>query len=286
MWFFDYLAIGFDEISSWFGLLESDVEVIPFIGDAAATVFGWIKGKFGEGSDWFNSASSWCDGIIDDIMELFTMVGDSFTELIDLDAWRDYIAVLVADIVGTISDIPTTILDTLGSTWDWLVALANDFPGAVYDVLGITWDWLMNLTSDFPGAVYGVLGSTWTDLGNMLGDFKDWVAAAVGEVRLSINYAGSLIVGFIPELIGEIYENSRDVIDNWVAYVYEGVLAWSAEQWESIIAILFDTLDRSWGMFEDSMKWLVGKLIDTVADAADQFKDKIWNLAEKIIEKI
>ena len=286
MWFFDRIAITIGVVSGWFGDIEGSLGDIPLIGPIAAAPFGWVATAFSDVAGDFQDASLWADGVISDISTLVGKVIEIIADVLDIQTWKSAIGDTWDGVVDIATDFSSAVFGVLGSTWDWVVDLATDFSSAVFGVLGSTWDWVVDLATDFSGAVFGVLGSTWTDLTNMLSDFVGWVGSAIDNIQISFSYAGTLVTATIPALISETYYNAKDIYDNFVDYVYAGVMSWSVEQYEYLIATLFNTLDTSWTIFEDHMKWLTGKIIDMVADAAEVFADKIWNLVEKVVEKL
>ena len=286
MWFFDFISTGFSEVAGWFGEAEYNLGLIPVIGTVAAAPFGWVKNGLLDIAAWFTDTSTWADDMIEVSSILLANIEAILVDIFDIETWKTGItdAITFAETLAT--DFSGAVLGVLGTTWDSAVDLATDFSGAVLGVLGSTWDWTVDLATDFSGAVFGVLGTTWTEICNIVADFVGLVGDAVEEITMSFTYAGTLLSATIPAFIVETYQNSRDLVDNWVGYVYGGVMSWSIEQYEYLIATLFNTLDKSWTLFEDHMKWLIGKIIDMVADAAEVFAEKIWNMVEKVVEKL
>lgn len=296
-----------DNIAGWFDTIEDSLGGIPLIGSAIAAPFGYVSSAFDTMSGHFHSADDWVNSIAESVSDAIPDLSSIYEEIRVLGVWAGQAlttANIARDAVGKIevwkrnvesafnfivdlsTNFSTRILDALGDTWGWVVNLNKDFPGYVINALGATWEWVVNLSTNFSENVLSVLGATWSEVQNLIGDFVGRVGDAVAFVEITFSYGAQLITQTIPGAITDVYYNTRDLFDNFVDYVYAAILNFGIEERESIMAMMFDTLDKSWGVFNDSMMWLVGKVIDLVADSAEYFSEKIWNMIEKIIEKI
>ena len=47
----------------------------------------------------------------------------------------------------------------------------------------------------------------------------------------------------------------------------------------------FKLLNHSWYTFKDSFSWLTGKLLEIIDEEIDTFKERIWNIIERFVEK-
>ena len=286
MWVTNALAGVCDLGTSIFNTLEENFAGVPVIGGTLAAPFGYFGDRLQDGEEFFYGFGLWCDDRIDDIREIFTEIANLVGGVFDLGNW--------ADIAGG-------VIDSLQEG-------AGNFVNAVLDVLGPVWVDLKNLLGNFAGEVFDVLGTAWDNLMWLYDNFNELVADVLEGAVMRFIYAGTYISGSVVGFITEIYMNAKDIIENWVDYVYAGVINWTETQYEDVatklievVGIAFERLedsitwllvksveliDRQWTIFEDYMLFLTFKILNIIADQAETFSDKLWDIVEKILEKI
>ncbi|MBE9592811.1 MAG: hypothetical protein IMF19_04960, partial [Proteobacteria bacterium] len=195
---------------SIFNTVEANLAGVPVIGGTLAAPFGYFSDQLQSAEDFFYSFGLWCDDRIDDISEIFAEIWNLVGGVFDLGNW--------ADIAGG-------VIDTLQEG-------AGNFANNVLDTLGSTWTDLKNLLGNFAGEVFDVLGSTWDNLIWLYDNFQELVADVLEGAIMSFTYAGKFIQGSVVGFITEIYMNAKDIIENWVDYVYAGVMNLTETQYE------------------------------------------------------
>lgn len=286
MWVTNALAGVCDLGRSIFNTIEGNLAGVPVIGGTLAAPFGYFSDQLYSAEDFFYSFGLWCDDRIDNIKEIFAGILDLAGGVFDLGNW----------------------VDIAGGVIDKLQEGAGNFANNVLDTLGSAWDDMKNLLGNFASEVFDVLGTAWENLLWLYNNFQELVADVLEGAVMSFTYAGKFIQGSVVGFITEIYMNAKDVIENWVDYVYAGVMNLTETQYEDVatklievVGIAFERLeesitwllvkcveliDKQWTIFEDYMLFLTFKILGVIADKAEMFSDKIWDMIEKIMEKI
>lgn len=286
MWIANGIAGVCSSGAGIFDTIEVNLAGVPIIGGSLAAPFGYFGDGLRQAKGFFYDLGDWGDDIISDISALFNDIGALVGGVFDLGNW--------ADIVGGIVDR--------------LQEGAVNFVGNVTDVLGSAWTDVKNLVGNFAGEVYNVLGSTWDNLVWLYDNFRELVVDVLEGAVMSFTYAGRFIQGTVVGFVSEIYMNAKDLFENFVDYVHAGVVNWSETQYEEVLAIAlaamgkyfetfeesltellgkgFGLIERQWSILEDFFLWLAFKVMGIIADQAETFSDKLWDILEKIIEKI
>lgn len=286
MWIANGIAGVCNAGAGIFDAIESNFAGVPLIGSTLAAPFGYFGDRLSEAKGFFYDLGDWGDDVIGDISAIFGEIAGLVGGVLDFDDWKH-----------------------LAQKWiDKLLAGAADFGGKVTDVLGSTWTDMKNLVGNFGGAVFDVLGDAWGNLVWLYDNFRELVVDVIEGAVMSFTYAGKFIQGTVVGFVSEIYINANDLFENFVDYVHAGVVNWSEAQYEEVVAIVFgvipkyfdtfedsitailvkgfEVIERQWSILEDSFLWLGFKVIGVIADQAEAFSDKIWDMVEKIIEKI
>lgn len=286
MWITNGIAGVCNAGAGIFTAIESNLAGVPVIGATLAAPFGYFSGSLREAKGFFYDFGDWADDVISDISALFGDIADIVGGVFDLENWKN---------------VAQSGINTLQSG-------AANFAGDVIDVLGSAWTDVKNLVGNFASEVYNVLGSTWDNLVWLYDNFRELVADVLEGAVMSFTYAGRFIQGTVVGFVSELYINAKDLFENFVDYVHAGVVYWSETQYEEVLAIalrvidrsfgtfeealtfllkrVFEILDHNWSMFEDYMGWLVGKIIDMIGKHAEMYATKIFNMLERILEKI
>lgn len=286
MWITNGIAGVCSTGANIFNTIESNLAGVPIIGGTLAAPFGYFSDRLMEAKGLFYVFGDWGDAVISDISSLFGDIANLVGGAFDLENWKN---------------VAQSGLDTL-------LGGAANFAGNVTDVLGSVWTDVKNLVGNFASEVYNVLGSTWDNLVWLYDNFRELVADVLEGAVMSFTYAGTFIQGTVVGFVSEIYINAKELFENFVDYVHAGVVYWSETQYEEVLAIAlrvidrsfntfeqsltfllmrgFEILDHNWSMFEDYMGWLVGKIFDMIGKHAEMYAAKMWDMLEKIIEKI
>lgn len=286
MWITNGIAGVCNAGADIFGVIEGDLAGVPIIGSTLAAPFGYFGDRLREAKGFFYDFGDLVDDVISDISALFANVLDVVGGVIDIENWKDVAQSIINALQGGAANFANNVTDVLGSTWDTISDLVGNFAGAVYDVLGSTWENLIWLYDNF----------------------RELVADVLEGAVMSFAYAGSFITGSVVGFVSEIYINAKDLFENFIDYVHAGVVNWSETQHEEVVAIIlvvihkyfdtfeesltgllwkgFELIDRQWSVLEDSLLWLTFKILGVIADQAEAFSDKIWDMLERIIEKI
>ena len=286
MWIANGIAGVLNAGASFCDTLESNLAGVPVIGDALAAPLGYIGDTLRDGKDLSYDLGNWGDGVIADVSENVNGVINLVGGVTNLENWKDVAQSGISYLQDHTSNFVNNVSDALGSTWTDVKNLAGNFAGKVYDVLGSAWDnllWLYN-------------------------NFNELVADVIEGAVMSFQYAGKFIQGSVVGFVSEIYINAKELFENFVDYVHAGVVNWTETQYEEVLAIAlpalgkyfdtfedsltgllgkgFDLIERQWSILEDYFLWLAFKVLGVIADQAETFSDKLWDILEKILEKI
>lgn len=286
MWIANGIAGVCNAGANIFDTIESGFAGVPLIGSTLAAPFGYFGDRLREAKGFFYDLGNWGDDVIDDISAILGEVSNLVGGVFDIQNWKD------------IAQRGINILQEG----------AANFSSNVTDVLGSAWTDMKNLVGNFGGAVFEVLGDAWDNLMWLYDNFRELVADVIEGAVMSFTYAGNFIQGTVVGFVSEIYINAKDLFENFVDYVHAGVVNWTETQYEEVVAIVFDVIpkyfdtfedsitailvkgfeliERQWSILEDSFLWLGFKMIGVIADQAESFSDKIWDMVEKILEKI
>lgn len=283
---FQWIGGAFAAVGGYFHTVADVFREVWYIGPPIADVFDSIGTTLDAVDGWFNSIFEWCLGVV-----TTDWLGASWAWLQSLytDAYGTITGVLGDTwtwLVGLRNDFTGAVTAALGTTWSNLVNLYNNFSSRVTAALGGTWTWVVGLYNDFTGAVTGALGDTWTWLKELYANAYDTITGALGDtwtwvVGLYNNFAGAVIAA-----LGEKWE--------WLAeFAADPMWKIGAELEEKIKSMLdwmiqeaFKIIDTSWSTFENSFKWLTTKMLSVIGDAAEDFKDAIWDTVEKVMKKL
>jgi hypothetical protein len=286
MWIASGIAGVCSSGAAIFDTIEVNLAGVPIIGGSLAAPFGYFADRLKEAKGFFYDLGDWGDDVISDISALFNDIGDLVGGVFDLENWRN----VAQSGIGVLEEG------------------AANFAGNVTDALGSAWTDVKNLVGNFAGEVYNVLGSTWDNLVWLYDNFRELVVDVLEGAVMSFTYAGRFIQGTVVGFVSEIYMNAKDLFENFVDYVHAGVVNWSETQYEEVLAIAlaamgkyfetfeesltellgkgFGLIERQWSILEDFFLWLAFKVMGIIADQAETFSDKLWDILEKIIEKI
>lgn len=267
MWFFDWFEEYFLEIERWFRDMAEEIYgwVWPF--SYLGAPFEWIAWCFENLATAALAASQWADDVYTDAYWIFHDIIDyaeaewdilttSFWEISEnveasLVATYDILSETLTSIYyfveGELLVFYPILWETLGSTWDYVEGKAL----ATWDILGETLETTWAYVEGKALATWEILTETKETIWEWLRDSK--LDTWFGD---QLHGAESVILGFTV-----------------------GAFGYLTDEW-------FKFLDRSWQSVKGSFSWLTGKLIELVDDEIDEFKDKIWDLIEKFVEKI
>ncbi len=286
MWITNGIAGVCSSGADIFNTIEGNLAGVPVIGATLATPFGYFSDRLREAKGFFYDFGDWADDVVTDISAIFGEITNLVGGVFDIQNWKD-----IAQ--GGI----TTLQEG-----------AANFSNKVTDVLGSAWTDMKNLVGNFASEVFEVLGDAWDNLMWLYDNFRELVADVLEGAVMSFTYAGTFIQGTVVGFVSEIYINAKDLFENFVDYIHAGVVNWSETQYEEVVAIAlrvidrsfstfeqsltfilmrgFEILDHSWSMFEDYVGWLVVKIVDMICKHAEIYAAKMFDMLEKIIEKM
>ena len=286
MWIANGIAGVLNAGASFCDTLESNLAGVPVIGDALAAPLGYLGDTLRDGKDLSYNLGDWGDGVISDVSENVSGVINLVGGVTNLENWKD----VAQTGIGILQEH------------------ASNFVNNVTDVIEPVWTDLKTIAGDFKGEVVGALGTTWENLEWLYNNFTELIAETIEGAVMTFQYAGKFIQGSIVGFVSEIYINAKELFENFVDYVHAGVVNWTETQYEEVLAIAlpalgkyfdtfeesltellgkgFDLLDRQWSILEDYFLWLAFKVLGVIAEQAETFSDKIWDMLEKILEKI
>jgi hypothetical protein len=286
MWIANGIAGVCSSGAAIFDTIEVNLAGVPIIGGSLAAPFGYFSDRLREAKGFFYDLGDWGDDVISDISALFNDIGDLVGGVFDLENWQN------------VAQSGINVLEEG----------AANFSSDVINVLGSTWGVLTDVASVFTREFLGFFVDMWANLVWLYSNFRELVADVLEGAVVSFTYAGRFIQGTVVGFVAEIYINAKDLFENFVDYVHASVVNWSETQYEEVLAIslatmgkYFDTfeetltellgkgfklIERQWSILEDYFLWLAFKVLGVIADQAETFSAKLWDIFERIIEKI
>ena len=266
MWFFDWFEDYFGTVRDWFEDTADDIRWVPVLGEYLAYPFDWIGWAFANLETAAAYASDWADDVYSSAWDVFWDVKgyiENEWSILTKSAWdrfwdiKTYIEDEWSILTKSARDRFWDIKAYAESTWSILTKSTRDIFNDIQSYAESTWSILTKTSGDIFSDIKGYAESTWS----ILLESKDSIWTYLENYKLGawfdtqILKAKTTILGFVTVELGYL-----------------------TTEW-------FKFLEASWASVQDSFAWLTGKLLEIVDEEIDAFKDRIWNIIERFVEK-
>jgi hypothetical protein len=267
LWFFAWFVTYFSNLSSWFQSTANDIGSVPYVGSSLAYPFAVMASFFGNLTTASSYMGDWADTVFTSSYVIFNSIYNNllnaFPVLSASGQWffnqvQGYIAagwwILTTSAYGLFSWIQSYI-----SSGYWILT------ASAYTVFS----WLQSQIN----STYWILTASAQTIASWLWPALQALGAGAG---ITFDAIWNTITG------GYI----QAWITNWWTGQSNPVMAFITAQWGYLITSAFSFLNSNWASFESSFAWLAGKMIDLISRNAVSFASSIWDLLEKVLDKI
>lgn len=274
---FTAIALLFESIYQRFDSLADSAESIPGVGDSIAFGFRSIGNRFFEAAYHIDEAGSW----IDRIQTAVNNVGSDIASVASkLSAVETLVHRVYADLYNAVHSIMYPELIKLNDLFfNFGVKVRDVILGTLFDFrfgavtvqktltgfLGESWELIIQLYNNFSAYVLEAI-EEWTpeQWGWFSQKLKEgWgIPTSLEELRVYVESVVKMLVGWVPGSLAEL----KQMLDlgTWLEDVKDKIV-------EIVTASIGTVIDAA-------LKW--------VDEHVDKYKDKLWDLAEKLIKKI
>ena len=266
MYFFDRVAAMCGDLQSKFRQTAERIGGVPYLGEYLASPFWYIEHRFWRLQSYFEGVSVWADRVYNSAGEVFwdlTPYIEAKWAILTKSAYRRFLDLRLyflhewSILAETKQTLWTYVKDRAAWTWSILAETKESLWTYVFNRAKETWSILAETKTSVWSYVYSQAQATWS----ILGETKE-----------------SLWVWLENNKLGAWFDASIDrSMDKFIGFVTES-FGYLTTEW-------FKFLDRSWSSVKGSFSWLTGKLLEIVDEEIDTFKDRIWNIIERFVEK-
>ncbi len=279
MWFFDWFERYFGYVRSRFDSIANSIDGVPYLGAYLAYPFRVVASYFANLKTAASYASSWADGVYSSAWNVFCDTRyyfESRYSILTKSAWSRF----------------GDIRSYMESTWSILTKSAWSRFLDIRSYMESSWSILTKSAWSRFSDIRSYMESTWSILTKSAWS-RFWDIRSYIESSWSIltETKSTIWTWLETNRLGSYFDSKIQAAKNTIIGFVTGAFGYLTTEW-------FTFLDHQWDSFRTQFAWLLGKLVDLFDDKVvdkiidiidtrvDHFKDKIWALVEKLVEKI